>query len=962
MCASPQASRATKCGIWLAGAVAFLLLGLHSSLSHAQVSSTITPTTGGGSLGTQLNTVGNTRQITGGTRPGNGAILFHSFDQFTVGQGDIAQFLNTTPLLQTSNILGRVTGGNVSNIFGTIDTMSYSGANLWLMNPAGFLFGPNATLHIGGTATFTSASYLGLLDGARFSADPGPSDALLSAAPVATFGFLGSDPGSITVQGSQLKVGVGQGLTLVGGTLTIGSGRQGEGAVQPANISAPAGRIHLASVASPGEILAGTLDRPPNANRQSLGPLGTIHLSQRSFIDASGDGGGTILIRGGRLVLDDAKMSSNITGPALSEPGRGIDIAVTEDAIIANGALLETTVSGNATPGVQYGGVSVKAHRIEILGSTETEEFMGVQSNVGGASRGGNSGNITLDANSIVIRDAGTETTLVEALTEGVGNGGQIRLKANSTIVIDGGIVSTETIEGSGSAGDIQLSSAQGSILLSNNARVTSQANDSEGNAGSLRISAPNGDIILNNRVQLFNQTFEAGALGGIQVIATNLTLTDSVIAGDNFSPVAPGDIAVTLSGSLSLRSTSDPTFLQTVSRGSAPAANLDILARDIRVAGASFLSTETTGAGSGGRLNIHTDNLQLLDGGQIRSGSVLGRNPLTRAAVLPSGAGGSIRVQGVAGERTRTVMVSGTDSGFSTQAQGTGVGGTVHISAESLSLENGGTISASTTGTAASAVGGNVAVDATEFVRLEGGASISANSTGPANAGSIFLNAGQQFVALNSSVTTEASKASGGNITIIAQDQVRLINSKITASVQGDATTTGGNIAIDPNHVVLQNSSITATAQAGQGGNITITTANLLQNNSRIDASSAFGVNGTVTIQSPTSNLAATWARAKQSYQEAASLLKQRCAAQVGGEHSSFVLAGREGVPAEPGAWLASPLLGEFEAVRWSAIDDLTVARTFAAPQDTVSVRRGASPGPLLSVIPFDWNEGCGS
>jgi len=81
--------------------------------------------------------------ITGGTRPGGGVNLYHSFGDFNVPTNNIANFLNDSGLA-TSNILGRVTGGNLSSIFGTIQTTSFGNANLFLMNPAGFLFGPRA--------------------------------------------------------------------------------------------------------------------------------------------------------------------------------------------------------------------------------------------------------------------------------------------------------------------------------------------------------------------------------------------------------------------------------------------------------------------------------------------------------------------------------------------------------------------------------------------------------------------------------------------------------------------------------------------------------------------------------------------------------------------------------------------------------------------------------------------------
>jgi len=92
--------------------------------------------------------------ITGGTRPVGGTNLFHSFGDFNVPHNNIANFLNTSGFA-TSNILGRVTGGNISNIFGAIQTTGFGNANLFLMNPAGFLFGPNATVNVGGMVSFT---------------------------------------------------------------------------------------------------------------------------------------------------------------------------------------------------------------------------------------------------------------------------------------------------------------------------------------------------------------------------------------------------------------------------------------------------------------------------------------------------------------------------------------------------------------------------------------------------------------------------------------------------------------------------------------------------------------------------------------------------------------------------------------------------------------------------------------
>src|SRR5437867_6603442 len=148
--------------------------------------------------------------ITGGMRPGNGPNLFHSFGEFGVPNNNIANFLNDSGLL-TFNILSRVTGGNPSNIFGTIQTTGFGNANLFLINPAGVVFGPNASLDIGssigtpGSFHVSTADYLRLGDpGAAnagvFSANPRVADVLTSA-PVPAFGFINLNPAAIAIQG-----------------------------------------------------------------------------------------------------------------------------------------------------------------------------------------------------------------------------------------------------------------------------------------------------------------------------------------------------------------------------------------------------------------------------------------------------------------------------------------------------------------------------------------------------------------------------------------------------------------------------------------------------------------------------------------------------------------------------------------------------------------------------------------
>ena len=549
------------------------------SIASVQAQTGTSPITSSG-LNTTVAPNGNIYIITGGTRPGGGSNLFHSFGEFGVPTIHTASFLNSGSIdiagnvlssnLPTSNILARVTGGNPSSIFGVIQTNGAGGfgnANLFVMNPAGFLFGPNATVNVSGMVAFTSADYL-RLQGAGgdgiFYADSA-ANSVLTSAPVATYGFLGSNPGAITVQGSQLSVTPGQSISLVGGNITVQSGTPDGGPVQSAKLSASGGQINLAGVASPGEILVSNMNQIPNINSQSFDNLGAIQISEQSVIDVSGNGGGTVLIRGGQFLLDSSSISANTTGPGPVVDGEesiggGIDIQMAQSAVLQNGALIDTSVIGNATPGVTYGGVQVKVGgELEIRGSVDLENFIFtstfVQSNVAEDVTGGRSGNVRLEANSILLKDFGQAQTG----TSGAGDAGNVLITANQNLVVDGGgNISSTSSFGSGNAGNIELTSTHGNILVSGGF-VSSQAVRSSGNSGSITVNAPEGDIILSgNEIfgpgVIFTETNRAtGILGGIHVTAKNLQLLDGsnieVVRFNNVTTLIPGSIDVTLSG-----------------------------------------------------------------------------------------------------------------------------------------------------------------------------------------------------------------------------------------------------------------------------------------------------------------------------------------------------------------------------------------------------------------------------
>ena len=87
-----------------------------------------------------------------------GGNLFHSFSDFNIQTGESATFTGPDSI---NNILGRVTVGDASSIDGLIRS-EITGANLYLMNPNGFLFGENAKVDVDGAFTLSSRDRINL--------------------------------------------------------------------------------------------------------------------------------------------------------------------------------------------------------------------------------------------------------------------------------------------------------------------------------------------------------------------------------------------------------------------------------------------------------------------------------------------------------------------------------------------------------------------------------------------------------------------------------------------------------------------------------------------------------------------------------------------------------------------------------------------------------------------------------
>ncbi len=150
-----------------------------------------------GTVGPRTTLAGPNFNITPSLGTSVGPNLFHSFETFNIARGQTATFTGPPSV---KNVLARVTGGPTT-INGTL-ACPIPDANLYLINPAGIIFGPNAALDLHGSFVVPTADYLKLADGAQFHASD-PSKSVLTSAAPAAFGFLGAHkPAAIEVRGT----------------------------------------------------------------------------------------------------------------------------------------------------------------------------------------------------------------------------------------------------------------------------------------------------------------------------------------------------------------------------------------------------------------------------------------------------------------------------------------------------------------------------------------------------------------------------------------------------------------------------------------------------------------------------------------------------------------------------------------------------------------------------------------
>jgi len=180
-CASNVTGRILQFLLWC-----FVAIGLGW---ESPVSAQITP----GGSGTVVNQNGQQFNITGGTQAGRN--LFHTFHQFGLNQGQVANFFSNPAI---ANILAQENGGSASYINGLIQVLECS-SNLFIINPAGIVFGPNASLNVPAAFTATTADRI-MFPGGSFNAYGNNDYSKLAGEPIG-FAFDRKEPAAIINEG-----------------------------------------------------------------------------------------------------------------------------------------------------------------------------------------------------------------------------------------------------------------------------------------------------------------------------------------------------------------------------------------------------------------------------------------------------------------------------------------------------------------------------------------------------------------------------------------------------------------------------------------------------------------------------------------------------------------------------------------------------------------------------------------
>lgn len=734
-------------------------------------------------INSNIQKIGNTIKIEGGTTAGSN--LFHSFSEFSVPTGSIADFNNS---LNIQNIISRVTGKSISNIDGLISVNGT--ANLFLLNPNGIIFGAGASLNIGGSFVATTANAIGFANGELFSSNatqPLPSQ-LLTVNPNALF-FNQLTPQLIVNQSTANETGLQvpprQNLLLIGGSVQLDGGRlTSPGSyVELGSIGGGVGTVGLSTtdedwrLSFPDNVARADVSLSNNARINVLaGGAGSIAVTARNLTLSGGsrlrvgidEGLGFVGAQAGDIQLDATETINLLDGSTIRNEvlpggkGNAGTITITTGSLsLAGDARLISVTSGQG----DVGSVNIIARdRVSLDGSSV---FSAVQNTANG-----NTGSINITTGSLSLT-GGTQLILS---ARGQGDVGSVNINARDRVSFDGSYL-FHTVEqsGIGNTGDINITTK--SLSFTNGAQLIASTNG-QGNAGSVNINA-------NDRVSLDGESSDGA------VASTIFTRVEpgSVGQGGNVT-IATGSLFLTNGGAVNTANVG----------GTGNAGRVTIHARDtVQISGTAptltdnrsgvFTSATPGSLGNGGDVIITTGSLSVSDQGRI----------ITNAEA--QGNAGNIQIQA-----SNTVLFNGGDAISTLEPGAMGKGGNINITARSLSLFNGAQLSATTSGKGDA---GNISIATLDTVNLSG-----VNFSGDASG--LFTS------------TKPLATGNGGEI------RVETRNLQVTSggvlNAQSFSSGRGGDIIVSADTVGLSGGGqlLTTTSSNGHAGDITVNTPDL--------------------------------------------------------------------------------------------------------------------------------------
>ncbi|MEQ8995665.1 MAG: S-layer family protein [Coleofasciculus sp. B1-GNL1-01] len=533
-----------------------------------------------------------------------GANRFHSFEQFDIGEGQSVYFDSPQGI---ENIFSRVRGNDASDILGTLGVNG--GANLFLINPNGIIFGESAKLDVNGSFVATTANGIQFGEQGFFSTTqleaPSP---LLTVNPSAflfnqiTLGRIESR--SVAFAGFTplfpllgLKVPDGQSLLLVGGDILI------DGQFNFGGLAAIEGRLELAAVAGSGTVGLTVDGDSLSLNFPSEIPRGDIALTNGAFVTTAGEGGGDIQVWGKEITLTNfSRLFSGSFGT-----GKGGNIVVNASERVQASGLESGFFANNYATG-DGGDVIVTTPVLQLRDGSQIVTATFAQ---------GNAGNIVVNA-SESVKVSGSVTVDGTPISSGLrtdarldeGNGGDITINTPVLEMKDGAVIaSSSSRDSTGDGGDIKVFASE-SVQLMGESRLTSQT-AGEGDAGNLRIDTPL--LMVQNQAEITADTIRRGKAGIIEINAAQVQLDGGgIIASGTFGEGDAGDILLQVEDSLTISGDGSGVLAETGENSSGNGGSIMIDSRTVVVRDRGQITVESEGIGTGGNISLEADSLIL--------------------------------------------------------------------------------------------------------------------------------------------------------------------------------------------------------------------------------------------------------------------------------------------------------------------------------------------------------------